>query len=142
MGHMTPSITRRAAALLGAAAALPAQAQTQPEAAGALATRLAYVVSGDEALDELQRQGLIGLSDFVNRRTAAALAEPMAVVPGETDLALFPLLYWAISPHSASPSAAALARSSVDEMSRRKAGSARNSPACRRISACAHAVAL
>jgi hypothetical protein len=97
------------AAALALALALPAQAQTQPEAAGALATRLAYVVSGDEALDELQRQGLIGLSDFVNRRTAAALAEPMAVVPGETDLALFPLLYWAISPHEASPSAAALA---------------------------------
>jgi hypothetical protein len=96
------------AAALALALALPAQAQTQPEAAAALATRLAYVVSGDEALDELQRQGLIGLSDFVNRRTAAALAEPMAVVPGETDLALFPLLYWAISPHAASPSAAAL----------------------------------
>jgi hypothetical protein len=88
---------------------LPAQAQTQPEAAPALATRLAYVVSGDEALDELQRQGLAGLSDFVNRRTAAILAAPMAVVPGETDLAVFPLLYWAISPHAAPPSAAALA---------------------------------
>ena len=104
-------VWRAAALALAVALPLPlaAQAQTQPEAAGALATRLAYVVSGDEALDELQRQGLIGLSDFVNRRTAAALAEPMAVVPGETDLALFPLLYWAISPHAAPPSAAALA---------------------------------
>ena len=97
------------AAALALALALPAQAQTAPEGAPALATRLAYVVSGDEALDELQRQGLAGLSDFVNRRTAAALAEPMAVVPGESDLAMFPLLYWAISPNAASPSAAALA---------------------------------
>jgi hypothetical protein len=97
------------AAALALALALPAQAQTQPQLAPALATRLAYVVSGDAALDELQRLGLIGLSDFVNRRTAAALAEPMAVVPGETDLAVFPLLYWAISPNATPPSAAALA---------------------------------
>ncbi len=94
------------AAALALLLASPAQAQ---DGAGALATRLAYVVSGDSALDELQRQGLVGLSDFVNRRTAAALAEPMAVVPGETDLAFFPLLYWAISPDAPSPSAAALA---------------------------------
>ena len=57
----------------------------------------------------MQRQGLAGLSDFVNRRTAAALAEPAAVIPGETDLSYFPLLYWAVAPDAPAPSAAALA---------------------------------
>lgn len=88
---------------------LASPALAQPEGASALATRLAYVVSGDPALDELQRQGLVGLSDFVNRRTATALAEPMGVTPGESDLAFFPLLYWAIAPDAPAPSAAALA---------------------------------
>ncbi len=97
------------AAALALALALPAQAQPSSEGAGAIATRLAYVASGDEALDELQRQGLVGLSDFVNRRTAATLAEPVAVIPGETDLAFFPLLYWAVPPNAAQPSSAALA---------------------------------
>lgn len=95
------------AAMLALLIATPAMAQ--PEGAAAIATRLAYVASGDAALDELQRQGLSGLSDFVNRRTAAALAEPVAVTPGDTDLAYFPLLYWAVSPNAATPSAAALA---------------------------------
>ncbi|MBC7431857.1 MAG: DUF4159 domain-containing protein [Rubritepida sp.] len=93
-------------ALVSPALTRPALAQ---EGAGAIATRLAYVVSGDTALDELQRQGLAGLSDFVNRRTAAALAEPAAVIPGETDLSYFPLLYWAVAPDAPAPSAAALA---------------------------------
>jgi hypothetical protein len=47
--------------------------------------------------------GLVGLSDFVNRRTAAALADPAAVTPGQDDLSLFPLLYWVVLPDAAQP---------------------------------------
>ena len=104
-----PSQPGSAPAQPRAALAQQAPALAQQEGAAAIATRLAYVASGDGALDELQRQGLSGLSDFVNRRTAAALAEPVAVIPGETDLAYFPLLYWAVSPDAPTPSAAALA---------------------------------
>jgi hypothetical protein len=60
---------------------LAAMAQ-QPDGASAISTRLAYIVTGDAQVDEVSRLGLVGLSDFVNRRTAAALAEPAAVVPG------------------------------------------------------------
>ncbi|GAV37037.1 hypothetical protein ROTAS13_04729 [Roseomonas sp. TAS13] len=93
---------------LGFAGAAQAQGQAQApsrnsgavpaEDAPALATRLAYVVTGDAALDEVSRAGLAGLSDYVNRRTAATLAEPAAVRPGVDDLSFYPLLYWPVSP--------------------------------------------
>ena len=63
----------------------------------ALATRLGYVVSGDSQIDSISKAGLEGLSDYVNRRTAATLVEPDPVEPGKTDLSLYPLLYWPIT---------------------------------------------
>ncbi len=63
----------------------------------ALATRLAFVITGDLEVDGISRAGLEGLSDYVNRRTAATLAEPDGVVPGHDDLSFYPLLYWPIS---------------------------------------------
>ncbi len=59
----------------------------------ALATHLAYVLTGDAQVDATSRAGLAGLSDYVNSRTAAVLAEPVGVVPGRDDLGFFPLLY-------------------------------------------------
>ena len=53
--------------------------------------------------------GWRGLSDYVNRRTAATLAEPAAVVPGQDDLSFYPLLYWPISATAPTPSGAAIA---------------------------------
>ncbi|MBV9247733.1 MAG: DUF4159 domain-containing protein, partial [Acetobacteraceae bacterium] len=63
----------------------------------ALATRLAYIVTGDEQVDSVARSGLEGLSEYVNRRTAATLVEPDAVEPGKTDLSFYPILYWPIT---------------------------------------------
>ena len=62
----------------------------------AIATRLGYIVSGDTQVDAVSKAGLEGLSEYVNRRTAAVLHEPDAIRPGETDLSLYPLLYWPI----------------------------------------------
>ncbi|WP_408904438.1 DUF4159 domain-containing protein [Teichococcus globiformis] len=86
-----------------------AQAQTVDPADMPLATRIGYVASGDPSVDDAVRMGLAGLSDYVNRRTAAALAEPVAVVPGQDDLSFLPLLYWAVTPQGGEPNAAALA---------------------------------
>ncbi len=61
----------------------------------ALETRLGYIVTDDAQVDAIARAGLEGLSDYVNRRTAATLAEPDAVLPGNTDLSFYPLLYLA-----------------------------------------------
>lgn len=63
----------------------------------ALATRLAYIVTGDAQVDAIAKAGLEGLSEFVNRRTAATLVEPDAVQPGKDDLSFYPLLYWPIT---------------------------------------------
>ena len=91
-------------------ALVPWQVNAQgADGSAALATRLAYIRSGDAAVDETSRSGLAGLSDFVNRRTAAALAEPHGVTPGQDDLSFYPLLYWAILPDAPAPSAAMVA---------------------------------
>jgi hypothetical protein len=101
-------------ALLALALAAPL---APPLAAGAraqeaempLVTHIGYVVTDDPSADEVVRQGLVGLSDYVNRRTAAALGEPMPVRPGQDDLSVLPLLYWAILPEAQAPGAAAAA---------------------------------
>jgi Domain of unknown function (DUF4159)/Aerotolerance regulator N-terminal len=63
----------------------------------AIDTRLGYIVSGDAQIDSIAKSGLEGLSEYVNARTAATLFEPDAVQPGQTDLSLYPLLYWPIT---------------------------------------------
>ena len=83
----------------------------------ALATRLGYVVTGDPQIDGASRAGLEGLSDYVNRRTAATLVEPDAVEPGKTDLSFYPLLYWPITA-DAEPLAANQAAALNDYMGR------------------------
>lgn len=63
----------------------------------ALETRLAYVKTGDAALDRLTADGLRGLGVMVNRRTAALLGTPVGVDPAKDELTLYPLLYWPVS---------------------------------------------
>ena len=75
----------------------------------ALTTRLGYIATGDQRVDGVAAAGLQGLSEYVNRRTAAALAKPDAVEPGTTDLSVYPLLYWPIVAEAAAPSAAGVA---------------------------------
>jgi len=83
----------------------------------ALATRLGYLVTGDAQVDAIARAGLEGLSDYVNRRTAATLVEPDAVVPGKTDLSFYPLLYWPVTA-DATPLGTAQTAALNDYMSR------------------------
>ena len=72
----------------------------------ALTTRLGYILSGDARVDAVAQAGLTGLTEFVNRRTAAALAKPDAIEPDVTDLSLYPLLYWPITAEMDAPSPA------------------------------------
>ncbi len=99
---------RARAAAVALALILPGVASAQ-EGAAALATRLAYVVTGDAQADEVSRQGLAGLSDYVNRRTAAGLADPVPLRPGQDDLSFYPLLYWVVLPDAPAPSGEAVA---------------------------------
>jgi hypothetical protein len=102
-------LLRPAAASLLALALLAAPVRAQDEQNPALITRLAYVVTGDASLDAVSRMGLAGLSDYVNRRTAATLGDPAPVEPGKDDLSFYPLLYWPISADAAPPSGEAVA---------------------------------
>jgi hypothetical protein len=95
----------------------PAAGALETVANPALATRLGYIVTGDAQVDTTARIGLEGLSDYVNRRTAATLAEPDAVVPGSTDLSFYPLLYWPITT-GATPLSTAQATALNDYMAR------------------------
>jgi hypothetical protein len=75
-------------------------AGTQAQAADdypSLATRLAYVQTGDATVDAISQAGLAGLSSYVNRRTAVTLADPVAITPGQDDLSFYPLLYWPVT---------------------------------------------
>ena len=89
--------TRAAAAMLalGLLALAPAS-RADGVPAAALQTRLGYIVTGDAQTDLVSREGLQGLSAYVNARTAAELGPPDPVHPGKTDLAFYPLLYWPI----------------------------------------------
>ncbi|MBA5727589.1 DUF4159 domain-containing protein [Bombella mellum] len=70
--------------------------QSVPPAA--LAIRLAHVQTGDSATDDAVQQGLEGLTRFLNQRSTTHLDSPVGVVPGQDDLAFYPLLYWPITP--------------------------------------------
>jgi Domain of unknown function (DUF4159)/Aerotolerance regulator N-terminal len=71
-----------------------AQAVQEPAPEAALATRLAYVITGDAAIDAMSAAGLNGLSRILRERTAFEAAVPMGVNPENDELVFFPLLYW------------------------------------------------
>jgi hypothetical protein len=75
----------------------------------ALATTLAYVITGDAAADQVSADGLSYLSAIVSSHSSARLGGPAGVTPGVDDLNLYPLLYWPVLANEAPPSAAACA---------------------------------
>jgi hypothetical protein len=72
--------------------------------------RLAYIRTGDDAVDAVSRAGLVGLIAMLNRRTAVETAEPLAVNIESDELIFFPLLYWPVTAGQAPPSARAAER--------------------------------
>lgn len=62
--------------------------------AAANSTRLAYVVTGDQQIDQRSREGLSGLSRILTQRTAFEPGDPMAIDPAQDELAFYPLIYW------------------------------------------------
>lgn len=80
-------------------AAEPARPPLTREALeGALATRLAYVITGDQTADATSKAGLTGLTQVLAGRTALEPGEPVGVDLGRDELAFFPLLYWPVTP--------------------------------------------
>ncbi len=102
-------LRRAAAALLLGILAAP-QSWAADDIAAILDTRLAYVLTGDSATDDVSRQGLAALSRQVVRRTTALLAEPAGVDLEHDELSVYPLLYWPLTAGQQPLKAAALAR--------------------------------
>ncbi len=75
-----------------------------------LATRLAYVLTGNPDIDETSRAGLSGLTAVLTDRTALEPAEPIGIDIDRDELAFFPLLYWPIDPDAEPPVPETLAR--------------------------------
>jgi hypothetical protein len=73
-------------------------------------TRLAYVMTGDSAVDSISRAGLMGLTRFLAEKTALEPGEPAGVDIAKDELAFYPIIYWPIDPAGAMPSEAAIAR--------------------------------
>ena len=80
------------------------------DAEGALQTHLAYVVTGDAAIDEESRAGLTGLSTFIAERTALEPGDAVGVDLANDDLAVYPLIYWPMAPGRPIPDALILAK--------------------------------
>ncbi len=68
---------------------------------------LAYVMTGDAAVDATSAAGLQGLSDQLTARTAIEPLAPMGVDVEKDEVVFFPFLYWPITADAATPSAAA-----------------------------------
>ncbi len=98
---------RRAAAALVVGSLASVSVAPQPTSAqeplsprameAALTTRLAYVRTGDGAIDETSRLGLLAISRELARRTSVTPGEPTAVDPDRDDLSVYPFLYWPIA---------------------------------------------
>jgi Domain of unknown function (DUF4159) len=73
-------------------------------------TRMAYVETGNSAIDDVTKAGIEGLNMFIASRTALEPGAPKAVDPASDELAFYPVIYWPIDPNSPMPSAAALSK--------------------------------
>ena len=115
------SFVRRPAALLvaltlfaGLAGADRARAQSSAtldqDMKAALETHLGYVATGDAEVDETSRLGLSTLAKVLDRRTSAAVSEPVALDPARDELAFYPLIYWPIVAGRPQPPSLAVAR--------------------------------
>ncbi|WEF23090.1 DUF4159 domain-containing protein [Paracoccus sp. S3-43] len=106
---------RVAAAVLLALLIQPAPPATAQDPGPELAraaneAALAYVVTGDDRIDEASRQGLRGLSMVLAQRTSVEPGEPVAIDLDADDLSVLTFLYWPITDTQAPPSPQAYVR--------------------------------
>lgn len=99
--------------VLGGAGLHPVQAQEDADAILRLASSeltLAYVITGDEAVDRISQQGLRGLSQVLANRTSVEPSAPIGVHLDADPLGVFPLLYWPMTDAQQPPSAESYAK--------------------------------
>ncbi len=100
-----------AAALAGSRASADEAAPiADRDADAARATQLAYIATGDAAVDETSRLGLENLGRVLEQRTSAEVAQPVALDPARDELSFYPLIYWPVVAGRQQPTANAVAR--------------------------------
>lgn len=75
-----------------------------------LETRLAYVMTGRQNVDQMSAQGLGALTQVLAARTSAEMATPASVNPETDELFPYPVVYWRVTPDQEPPSEQAAAR--------------------------------
>jgi hypothetical protein len=111
-----PRAARATAFLLGGLLMMsPDRSAAQDEATqkaldGTLFTQIAYVVTGDDEIDETSEAGLRGLGTYLGARTAFEPGDPAPVDPGTDELAFYSLIYWPVDAAAEMPNAATMAR--------------------------------
>ncbi|MHC1548271.1 DUF4159 domain-containing protein [Phyllobacterium sp. K27] len=95
----------------------PAQAQQNDNKPGDQAileainvTHLAYVITGNSAVDDISKAGLLGLSRALADSTALEPGDPIGVDPARDELAVYPLIYWPVDAAAKMPSSEAIAK--------------------------------
>jgi len=95
-------------ALLLGGLSQPAAAQGRNDAAYAGDIYMAYISSGEAAIDNTARSGLEVLGEILALRTSVEPAGVVAVDPEHDELSFFPFIYWPVAPDQATPTEAAL----------------------------------
>jgi len=105
-----PPVSARAQ---GVGQGAPADAPAVDEATAIAATRnvvLAYVRTGDPAVDRVSEAGLAGLSSVLRQRTSVEPSPPIGVDVETDELAFFPMIYWPVTERQTRPSPQAYER--------------------------------
>lgn len=101
-----------ALSLLAASAVLADDAKPgDQEAIEAISTtRIAYVITGDKAIDDISRAGITGLNRFIVEKTALEPGEAAGIDIASDELSFYPLIYWPVDANADMPDEAAMAR--------------------------------
>jgi len=110
-GKLRGAVAAAVVAVLALGMADPAKATEAEDQAvrAALNGALGYIVTGDPKTDDVARAGLYGLTRALIERTSVEPAEPEGVNIEVDELAVYPLLYWAVSESQPIPSDIAIA---------------------------------
>ncbi|TCU40353.1 DUF4159 domain-containing protein [Rhizobium azibense] len=73
-------------------------------------THLAYVVTGEQDVDNISEHGLEGLTEFLTFRTTLEPAPPVGLDLTKDELSFYPIIYWPVSASAPMPSTAAINR--------------------------------
>jgi hypothetical protein len=73
-------------------------------------THLAYVVTGEQDVDNISERGLEGLTEFLTYRTTLEPAPPVGLDITKDELAFYPIIYWPVSATAPMPSSTAVNR--------------------------------